>query len=134
MQRTLLGLAGLLTAATVFVAPLAVPSAIAQDFPLMEELDLTEEQRAQVQANFEERRAAVGEILTEEQQEQAREAFREEQNFRAALAAVDDLTEEQKADLQVVFQEAREDFNEILTEEQQAELQALIEERRQNRP
>ncbi|MEL6384034.1 MAG: Spy/CpxP family protein refolding chaperone [Cyanobacteria bacterium J06626_18] len=134
MKRTVqLGLAGILTAATVFVAPFVTQVAIAQTFPILEELDLTEEQRTQIRDNFEDRRAEIEDILTDEQRQQFREAYEESQDFRTAAAAVDDLSEDQKESVQGVFQATREDLSEILTEEQQAELRSIVAERRQNR-
>ena len=78
-------------------------SAIAQPFPALEELDLTEEQRTQIQDNFRERRAEIEDILTDEQQEQFRETYQESQNFRTAVEAVDDLSEDQKEALRGVY-------------------------------
>ena len=128
-----LGLVGLVATVAVLTAPFTVTSAIAQSFSILEELELTEDQKTQLQANFEERRAEINEILTDEQREQFQETYQESQDFRTAASAVDDLTEDQKESLQDVFQTTRQNLSEVLTEEQLSDLRSIMQERRRNR-
>jgi hypothetical protein len=92
-----LGLVGLAATATVIAAPFTIASASAQDFPILEELELTDEQQEQVQDIFQDLRGDIDNILTDEQQAQFREAYQEAQDFRTAAAAIDNLTNDQKA-------------------------------------
>ena len=134
MKRILqLGLVGLVATVAVLTAPFTVTSAIAQSFSILEELELTEDQKTQLQANFEERRAEINEILTDEQREQFQETYQESQDFRTAASAVDDLTEDQKESLQDVFQTTRQNLSEVLTDEQLSDLRSIMQERRRNR-
>jgi Spy/CpxP family protein refolding chaperone len=128
-----LGLVGLAATATVIAAPFTIASASAQDFPILEELELTDEQQEQVQDIFQDLRGDIDNILTDEQQAQFREAYQEAQDFRTAAAAIDNLTNDQKAEIRAAMQDSRGEISEVLTEEQRAELRALLQDRRQNR-
>jgi Spy/CpxP family protein refolding chaperone len=128
-----LGLVGLAATATVIAAPFTIASASAQDFPMLEELELTDEQQEQVQDIFQDLRGDIDDILTDEQQAQFREAYQEAQDFRTAAAAIDNLTNDQKAQIRAAMQASRGEISEVLTEEQRAELRALLQDRRQNR-
>ena len=126
------GFTQVLVAVTLLVTPLAMGSAIAQRPPVFAELDLTSEQQADLQALFQSRRAEIDNILTDAQQQQFQEAYRELQDFQAAVGEVDNLTEAQKQEIQTVVQGSREEIREILTDEQLRELRALLQERRRN--
>ncbi len=128
-----LGLIGLAATATVITAPFTIASASAQDLSILEEIDLTEEQQAQIQEIVQDLRGDVDDVLTDEQQAQFRDAYRELQDFRAAAAAIDNLTDDQKAEIRAAMQDLRGDISEVLTEEQRAELRAALRDRRQNR-
>jgi len=131
MNRTfLLGLAGIVTATAIAIAPLTTAPAKAQNARLVEELNLTEEQQAEIQAIFEARRAEIDDILTDEQQADFRAVYSEVQDVREAIAAVDDLTDAQKEALQGVVQSSRSDLSAVLTDEQLAELRTLIQQHR----
>ncbi len=129
-----LGLISLAATATIIAAPFTIASASAQDFSMLEELDLTDEQQAQIQEIFQDLRGDVDDILTDEQQAQFRNAYQELQDFRAAAAAIDNLTGDQRAELRAAMQDSRGAISEVLTEEQRVELRAALRERRQNRP
>ena len=128
------GLVALAAAAAIAVVPMMTSGANAQARPeIFAELDLTADQQAQIQAILADRREEVESIFTDEQRSQFREAYEESQDFRAAAAAVDDLTDDQKAEYRAVAQASREEISEVLTEEQLEEFRALVQERRNNR-
>ncbi|MBE9140523.1 Spy/CpxP family protein refolding chaperone [Nodosilinea sp. LEGE 07088] len=128
-----LGLLGLAATATVMAAPFAIASASAQSFPILEALDLTDEQQEQVQNIFQDLRSDLDTILTDAQQSQFQEVYRESQDFRAAATAIDNLTDDQKAEIRAAMQDSRGELSGVLTAAQQAELRSLMQERRQNR-
>ncbi|MGD1941977.1 MAG: hypothetical protein ACFB0G_11750 [Leptolyngbyaceae cyanobacterium] len=127
------GLVGL-AAAAVIGMPMMMSGAIAQTrSEVFAELDLTADQQEQIQAILAGRREDVESIFTDEQREQFREAYEESQDFRAAAAAVDDLTDDQKAEYRAVAQASRDEISAVLTEEQLEELRSRMQERRNNR-
>ena len=128
-----LALIGLAATATVIAAPFTIASASAQDFPLLEELDLTDEQQAQIQEIFQDLRGDIDDILTDEQQAHFRDAYQELQEVCAAAAAINNRTDDQKAEIRAAMQDLRGDISEVLTEEQRAELRAALRQRHQNR-
>ena len=125
--------AHLFIAASLLMMPFTVSAAIAQRPSLIEELDLTSEQRSQLEDIFQQRRAEIDSILTDVQQQQFRDAYRELQDFQAAVEEIDNLNEAQQQDIQAVLEGSREDIQEVLSEEQLAELREILQERRQNR-
>ena len=134
MKRYLqLSLIGLTATAALVAAPLTMTAANAQDHPRLEEIDLTEEQQEQGQEIFQTLRDEVDDILTAEQQEQFQAIYEEGQDVRAAIAEVDSLTDDQKAEIRSLVESSREDLNEVLTDEQREELQANRPDRRQDR-
>jgi Spy/CpxP family protein refolding chaperone len=134
MKRYLqLSVTAVLAAAAVAVAPVISPVlAQTQTRPIVEELNLTEEQQAEIEAVLASRRAEVDAILTDEQQQQFRQAMQERQGFRSAVGAIDNLTDAQKESLRAVFQSARQEISGILTDEQRAEARTLIQDRHPN--
>lgn len=126
-----LSLISLATTLLFAAAPFAIASASAQDFPIIEELDLTEDQREQVQAIFQDFRNEMDGILTDEQQEQFQEVYRELRDVREAAASIENLTDAQREDIRALRQATRQDLNEVLTEEQRSEVRSIIQERRQ---
>lgn len=134
MKRYLqLGLVGLATVTAIATTAILSPLAIAQTRPLIEALELTEAQQAQIQAILLERQASISDVLTDSQRTQFQTTYQETQNLRAAIDAMDDLTADQRDAIKGVFQSSREEFTTVLTEEQQAEFRAFVEERRQGR-
>jgi Spy/CpxP family protein refolding chaperone len=112
---------------------LAVSSANAQTPCIVEALELTDEQRDQVQDIVQDLKTDVNDILTDEQQQQFRAAFRELQDIREAAAEIDNLTDDQKTKIRAALQDSRAELQGVLTEEQIAELRSTIRERRQSR-
>ncbi|MEM6838701.1 MAG: Spy/CpxP family protein refolding chaperone [Cyanobacteria bacterium P01_C01_bin.120] len=119
--------------ATVIAAPFTIATATAQDFPILEELDLTDEQREEIQVIRQERRSDIEAILTDEQQTQFREAYQESQDFRTAAAAIENFTDDQKAEIRAVMRDSFEEVGAILTDEQREALRSQIQDRRQDR-
>ncbi|MGD1901397.1 MAG: Spy/CpxP family protein refolding chaperone [Geitlerinemataceae cyanobacterium] len=128
-----IGLVSLAATAAAIAAPFVTRSASAQGFPLLDEIDLTAEQREQVEAISEDLRGDVAEILTDDQEAQLRAAIEEGQNPRRAMRSIDSVTDEQKEELRAAMQESRGEIREILTDEQREELRELMEERRRER-
>lgn len=116
-----LGLIGLATTATLMMAPLTLTAANAQEYPLLQELELSNDQRAAVQAIFQDLRGDLNNILTDEQQQQFRAVFQELQNVQAAALAIDNLTDGRKEALREALRDTQADLREVLTDEQLAE-------------
>ncbi len=134
MQRFFhLGLISLAATATLMMAPPTLTAANAQAYPLLEELELNDDQQAAVQDIFQDLRGDLDDILTDAQQEQFQAAYRELQDVRAAAQAIDNLTASQRGDIREVLQDTQADLREVLTDEQLAELQQIRQQRRQNR-
>lgn len=134
MQRFFhLGLISLAATATLMMAPPTLTAANAQAYPLLEELELSDDQQAAVQDIFQDLSGDLDGILTDAQQEQFQAAFRELQDVRAAVQAIDNLTASQRGDIRKVLQDTHADLSEVLTDEQLAELQQSRQPRRQNR-
>lgn len=127
-----LGLISLAAAATLIAAPPTMTAANAQAYPLLQELELSDDQKAAVQGIFQDFRSSVDDILTDDQQEQFQNAYRELQDVRTAVAAIDNLSNDQKADIRRALQDIRADLREVLTDEQLAELREMQQTRRQN--
>lgn len=123
------GLISLAATATLMMAPLTLTAANAQAYPLLQELELSDDQQAAVQDIFQDLRSDLDDILTDEQQEQFRAVYRELQDVQAAAREIDNLTDSQKEDIREVLQDTRAGLSKVLTEEQLAELREI----RQNR-
>lgn len=125
-----LGLIGLVATATMIAAPLTLAPANAQNMPRLEALNLTDDQRSQVQEIFQTLRNDVDGILSDQQQAQFRAAYRELQDVREAIAEIDNLTDDQKTQIRTALQSTREDISQVLTPEQQAQLRSARQGRR----
>jgi Spy/CpxP family protein refolding chaperone len=103
-------------------------------FPVLEGIELTEQQQAQLNDLRQQTRAQVEGILTEQQREQFVTTLTEEQNLLSAIDALN-LTDQQKEQLRPIFQSVRTQMGDILTPEQRQQLRdnvrSTIEERRQ---
>lgn len=128
-----LGLIGLVATATVIAAPFTLAPANAQNMPRLEALNLTDDQRSQVQEIFQTLRNDMDGILSDQQQAQLRATYRELQDVREAIAEIDNLTDDQKAQIRTALQSTREDISQVLTPEQQAQLRSIRQGRRQDR-
>ncbi|NJL38988.1 MAG: hypothetical protein HC899_21260 [Leptolyngbyaceae cyanobacterium SM1_4_3] len=121
---------------TLLLTPLTpgLVRAQTEGFPVLEGIELTEQQQTQLDDLRQQTRTQVEGILTEQQREQFISTLTEEQNLRSAIAALD-LTDQQKEQLRPVFQSVRTQIGEILTPEQRQQLRdnirSAIEERRQ---
>ncbi|MDA0267801.1 MAG: hypothetical protein O3A14_12785 [Cyanobacteria bacterium] len=134
MQRFFyLGLIGLAATTTLMMAPFALTAANAQNYPLLQELELSDDQQDAVQEIFQDFRSDLGDILTDEQQAQFRAVYQELQDVQAAALAIDNLTDSQKEELREALQDIQSDLSEVLTDEQIAELREILQTRRQNR-
>jgi protein CpxP len=126
-----------LAAGTVLSLTTLTPSltrAQTEAFPVLEGLELTQQQRTQLDELQQQTRAQLEEILTEEQREQFMTTLSEEQNLRRAIAALN-LTDPQKEQLRPVFQSVRTQISDILTPEQRQQLRdnirTVVQERQQ---
>jgi Spy/CpxP family protein refolding chaperone len=128
-----LGLIGLAATATLMMAPLTLTAANAQEYPLLQELELSDDQKEAVQDIFQDLRGDLDDILTDDQQDQFWTVYRELQDVQAAALAIDNLTDSQKDDLREALQDTRADLSEVLTDEQLAELREIRQTRRHNR-
>ncbi|HSM82856.1 MAG TPA: hypothetical protein VLS96_14290 [Nodosilinea sp.] len=120
-----LGLISLAATATLMMAPLTLTAANAQAYPLLEELELSDDQQAAVQDIFQDLHGNLDDILTDEQLEQFQAAYRELQDVQAAVQAIDNLTTGQRRGIRRVLQNTQADLREVLTDEQLAELQEI---------
>ncbi len=99
-------------------------------------LDLTDDQKTQIQEIKKSARAQMKKILTPQQLQTLREAKASGQNKRQALRSLD-LNESQKAELKKIRQSKRSEIEAILTDEQKQELREMrqkFQNRRGNRP
>lgn len=128
-----LGLIGLAATATMIAAPFTMNSANAQDYPLLQELELSDEQKEEVQDIFQDFRGDLDDILTDDQQEQFWMVYQELQDVQAAVLAIDNLTDSQKDALRETLQDSQAELSAVLSDEQLAELRSIRQERRQNR-
>lgn len=99
---------------------------------LADELNLTEDQKAQFETLRTSTRAQVEDVLTDDQIAAFRSTIGEGGDFRQALRNLD-LSDSQRDELRGVFESSRETAQGILTEEQQEQLQAIIQERMEGR-
>ena len=97
-----------------------------------DELDLTEDQKAQFETLRANTRTEVEGVLTEEQMSAFRSTISDGGDFRSALRSLD-LSDDQRTELRGIFEASRETAQGILTEDQQAELQEMVQERMQDR-
>ncbi|NJN87206.1 MAG: hypothetical protein HC881_14035 [Leptolyngbyaceae cyanobacterium SL_7_1] len=120
------------------VAPF-VGRAYAQDalppiLEVMEQLNLTDTQRTQLEQIWQETRAEMEAILSVEQREQFRSTFENGGNFREAAAAMN-LTDEQRTELRSIMSSTRDEAAAVLTDEQRQELRETLRDRmQQDRP
>jgi len=99
---------------------------------LADELNLTEDQKAQFETLRTNTRSQVEGVLTEEQVANFRSTLSDDGDFRAALRSLD-LSDSQRTELRSVFESSRDTAQGILTEDQQAQLQEMAQERRGSR-
>lgn len=95
---------------------------------MMEKLNLTEAQKAQMQTIRESQRAKRDALLTGEQKAELQQARQERRKPNL------NLTESQKAQMKAIWQETKAQMDALLTAEQKQQLEQLRQERRQNRP
>lgn len=125
-----LGLIGLAATVTLMATPFTTATANAQDYHLLQELELSDDQKEAVQEIFQDLRSDFDDILTDEQQEQLWAVYQELQDVQAAAQAIDNLTDSQKEDIREVLQDTRADLSEVLTDGQLAELREIRQNRR----
>ncbi|WP_158413172.1 Spy/CpxP family protein refolding chaperone [Baaleninema simplex] len=125
------------TTLTTGVTSVRLSPATAQMPPptILEELELTAEQQAQLEQIRADYQTQLATILTDAQRRQLANAMRTAstpQEFRRAIATVD-LTQAQRNELRTILQGVRQDMATVLTEEQQQELRELTSEVRRRR-
>ncbi|MEO0759889.1 MAG: hypothetical protein AAFY78_23800 [Cyanobacteria bacterium J06648_16] len=125
-----LGLIGLAATVTLMATPFTTATANAQDYHLLQELELSDDQKEAVQEIFQDLRSDFDDILTDEQQEQLWAVYQELQDVQATAQAIDNLTDSQKEDIREVLQDTRADLSEVLTDGQLAELREIRQNRR----
>lgn len=97
--------------------------------PPMANINLTEEQKSQIEQINKDTRTQMENVLTQEQKQQLQSAMKNRKDPRAALANLS-LSDAQKTQLQEIMQSAQSQIEAILTEEQREQLQQM----RQNMP
>jgi Spy/CpxP family protein refolding chaperone len=122
MKRKLLPLLAGIAAIAITAAPaFAQSTEPSHDFPMLSELDLTEEQKSQLEAIWESSRSEIESLLTPEQQEQFQTVRQQRQELREAREELN-LSSEQKDQIRSIMQSAREEARNVLTDEQRQEL------------
>ena len=133
-------LAGVL-ALTVAAAPLAVKadnqsnqpsSGQAQNKPRFAGVELTQQQKDQMEQIRRDTRAQIEQILTPQQREQFKTAMQNRQGGRAAFAAMN-LSPEQQTQMRTIMQSSKSRAEAVLTVEQRQQIQKYRQERRQQR-
>lgn len=128
-------------ALTLTAIPFAAQAEITSSSPIVvaqgkkqgrwKRLNLTEEQKTQMQQIKESARAEMEQILTPEQLQKLQEAKASGQKKRGVFRSLN-LTDAQKAELKKVRESKKAQFEAILTEEQKAQIQEMRQ-MRQNR-
>ena len=95
-------------------------------------LNLTEDQKAQMQQIRESARAQMQEVLTPEQLEKLEAAKASGQKKREVFRSLN-LTDAQKAEMKEIKESKKAQFEAILTDEQKAQLQEMKQNRRRSR-
>ncbi|MEO1378214.1 MAG: P pilus assembly/Cpx signaling pathway, periplasmic inhibitor/zinc-resistance associated protein [Cyanobacteria bacterium J06635_10] len=98
----------------------------------LQRLNLTDEQKTQMQAIKEDARAQMKEILTQEQLEKLETAKANGQKKRGVWRTLN-LTEDQKAELKKIKESKTSQIEAILTDEQKEQFQQMRENRRSRR-
>lgn len=135
MKRTLqLGIWGVLgTAAISATAWLSTPGiALAErhggPMQSLENLNLTEAQRTEIDAIFATSRAEIQTVLTAEQRATFAETLADTDSYREAMRAIN-LSEDQRSAIWDMMREARAAIGEVLTAEQRQEIREAMRER-----
>lgn len=127
MKRKLMTmLAGGLILITPFIAKAGwAQSAANAPFPIMNGVELSQQQEAQLQQVRLQTRAQIEQILTPEQRNQFKASLERGEGIQKAIAAMN-LSTEQKSQLQTVFRSAREQFGNTLTPEQKQQIRSNV--------
>jgi periplasmic protein CpxP/Spy len=104
------------------VAAKAQESGALQQFPALEQLDLTAEQEAQITQVRQDARTQLEGVLSAEQQQSVKTSMEQGATSREAIAPLD-LSSEQRTQLRSIQQSIRQDIANILTPEQQHQVQ-----------
>lgn len=125
-------LVGGVAAIGLTVAPF-VNQASAQDVPapfleVIEQLNLTDTQRTQLDQIWQDTRAEMEAVLSVEQREQFRSSFQNGGGFREAAAAMN-LTDDQRTELRSIMRSTRDEAAEVLTDEQRQQLRETVRDR-----
>ncbi len=125
-------LSGALMLAALVATPAILKTNSANALPpgVVEELNLTPEQQAELDAIKTDARTQVDAVLTDEQLA-ALEGKTGRERMQAMWSL--DLSEEQRTQLQAIREASRAAADEVFTDEQQAQLQAMRSERQKNR-
>ncbi|MBE9100107.1 Spy/CpxP family protein refolding chaperone [Vacuolonema iberomarrocanum] len=132
-QWTLLAIAGGLAALTLAIAPLSSMAQSAEGGRglrgegrgrVIEQLDLTEQQQAELQQIRAAHQAEVSAILTDAQQDAIQTGIEAGEPMPALLRSID-LSQEQRDNLQALRETHRQQGREVLTPEQQAQIDEL---------
>lgn len=97
------------------------------------ELDLTADQRSEIQAILRASLAEMGALLTAEQRATFRDSWQADQNLWAAVQALD-LTAEQRIALREIMGHSHQAIAAVLTEEQRQQLRSQSPRQQQGRP
>lgn len=94
---------------------------ITETFPVLEGVNLTEEQKVQLEEVGQETRAQMEDILSDEQRSQFRETFEQGGTFREAMESAN-ITSDQKSQIRAAIQSSRSKIQKIITPEQRRQL------------
>jgi Spy/CpxP family protein refolding chaperone len=97
-----------------------------------ERLNLTQAQKDQIAQIRQKKRSQIEALLTQEQRNAFKAARENNQERRAAIAAIN-LTSEQKTKMREIMRSAKSEFQSVLNPQQQQQFQQIIQERRQQR-
>ncbi|MBE9129141.1 MULTISPECIES: Spy/CpxP family protein refolding chaperone [unclassified Coleofasciculus] len=118
-----------LLASIAAIALTTAPMAVRAQPPFMEELNLTAEQKAQLEQIRESTDSQIEQILSPEQQQQFQTIRTERQRVRGAREALN-LSDEQRDQMREIHQSAREQMQNVLTEEQRQQMREAMQSRR----
>lgn len=117
--------------AQIHSSPLVKPnSVLAQNLPMEEELNLTVEQKEQLQQIQENTTWQIKSILNPQQQEQFQSlrSDRDRSNLRASIQQLN-LTNTQRSQIRAIVKSSRQEMSQVLTDEQKQVLQERIQQR-----
>ncbi|MDJ0636666.1 MAG: hypothetical protein QNJ34_26035 [Xenococcaceae cyanobacterium MO_188.B29] len=126
---TTIGITATPVVAQINSSPLAKPnSVLAQNLPMEEGLNLSVEQKEQIQQIQENTAGQINSILNPEQQKQFQSLRGDRSNLRANIQKLN-LTNTQRSQIREIMNSSRQEMSQILTDEQKQVLQERVQQR-----